>query len=166
MSLFKLSLSGILWVVVIALGLTGCGSEGKPYDYKPTAGEMKEGPGVFTGESGEFTVYDSKKGGVFWKQSQEQQPGTAGASGTETPASSAESGTNPPVANVEAAEGSPITPEEAREYQEFQEWKNEKRAFQEFQEWKKSAAGSAEYKEFREWQEFKTYQEWKKKKGQ
>ena len=43
--------------------LAGCNA--KPYDYEPTAGEMKPGPGVFTGESGKLTIYDSKKGGFF-----------------------------------------------------------------------------------------------------
>ena len=158
MSLFKLSVSAILWVAVIAVSLAGCGSEGKPYDYKPTAGEMKEGPGVFTGETGEFSVYDSKKGGPFWKQAQTESADAA--------AGSEASGATPPAVTGAAATESAITPEEAREYQEFQEWKKEKKAFQEFQEWKKSSAGSAEYQEFKEWQEFKTYQEWKKKKGQ
>ena len=62
----------VIWIVssdrlAFILLLTGCNA--KPYDYQPTAGEMKEGPGAFTGEDGELTIYDSKKGGVFPKDS-------------------------------------------------------------------------------------------------
>jgi len=166
MRLSKKSLRGILWIALAAAALMGCGTKGQPYDYKPTAGEMKQGPGVLTGESGEFTVYDSEKEGPFWKQPEGDSQRPADSSGTQAPAGSAK-----PMAAATAATGgagveSPLTPEEAREFQEFQEWKKEKKAFQEFQEWKKSAEGSAEYREFREWQEFKTYQEWRKKQGQ
>ena len=55
-------LSGMVFIL-----LAGCNA--KPFDYQPTAGEMKEGPGVFTGEDGELTIYDSKKDGAFPKDS-------------------------------------------------------------------------------------------------
>jgi hypothetical protein len=56
-----------LWIGLAAAILMGCG--GRPSEFKQTAGEMKEGPGVFTGKEGEFVVYDDKKGGAFWKNS-------------------------------------------------------------------------------------------------
>ena len=49
------------------IALIGCNA--KPFDYQPAAGEMKEGPGVFTCKDGELTIYDSKKGGAFPKDS-------------------------------------------------------------------------------------------------
>ena len=164
----------VLILTVLATGLVlsalvGC--HAKPYDYEPTAGEMKAGPGVFTGESGELTIYDSKKGHLLGKESAEtSSEKTADASAEATAA-----------AGTQAGSGSAITSEEAREFQEFQQWKKEKeqfhiyqqwkktdkdsaefKEFQEFQEWKKNAKGSADLKEFREWKEFKAYQEWKK----
>ena len=51
----------LIFLAIIAL--LGCNA--KPYDYQPTAGEMKPGPGVLTGEDGELTIYDSKRGGAF-----------------------------------------------------------------------------------------------------
>lgn len=157
MRLFKSDMFGLLCVIVIAAGLLGCGAKGESFEYQDIS-EIPEGPGLLTGEEGAFSVYDSKKGGGFWKQAQTES--------AEAKAGSETSGAKAPAVTGAAATKPAITPEEAREYQEFQEWKKEKQAFQEFQEWKKSSAGSAEYQEFREWQEFKTYQEWKKKKGQ
>ena len=154
--------------------LAGCNA--KPYDYEPTAGEMKPGPGVFTGESGKLTIYDSKKGGFFPQESSADSGETNGekaadASAEATAAAGAKAGSEPAV-----------TDEEAREFEQFQQWKKEKeqfrdyqqwkksdkgaaefKEFQEYQEWKKTAKGSADYKEFREWREFKAYQEWKKR---
>ena len=156
---------GLFWLalaVFCAFALLGCGAKGQPAEFNQTAGEMKEGPGVFTGESGEFTVYDSKKGGPFWEQSQKEAQKSPGASGTEPQASSGKTA----VVAGETVPERPVSDEEAREFQEFQEWKREKKEFQEFREWKESKKGSAEYQEFREWQEFKSYQEWKNKKGQ
>ena len=163
-----------LILMVLAAGLVlfalfGC--HAKPYDYEPTADEMKAGPGVFTGESGELTVYDSKKGGLFPKESTEtSSEKTADTSAEATAAAGTLTGTERAV-----------TSEEAREFQQFQQWKKEKdqfhnyqqwkrsdkgsaefKEFQEYQEWKKTAKGPADLKEFREWKEFKAYQEWKK----
>ena len=165
------------WMVLAAglalFALAGCNA--KPYDYEPTADEMKPGPGVFTGESGELTIYDSKKGGLIGKDSaaksaETSSEKTADASAEATAAAGTQAGTEPA-----------ITSEEAREFQEFQQWKKEKeqfhsyqqwkksdkgssdfKEFQEYQEWKKSGRNSTDYKEFREWKEFKAYQEWKK----
>ena len=154
---------------LVLIALVGCHAE--PYDYEPTAGEMKAGPGILTGESGELTLYDSKKGGLLPKESAEtaSEKSTDAAAGT-TVAAGAQAGTEPAV-----------TAEEAKEFQQFQQWKKEKeqfhdyqqwkksdkgtaefKEFQEYQEWKKTAKGSADFKEFREWKEFKAYQEWKK----
>ena len=145
----------LLWIGLAASLLMGCGTSGKPAEYEQTAGEMKAGPGVFTGEEGEFTIYDSKKGGPFWEHQKEQTGEASKQAGKETQT----------VAGQTSKEAQ-VTSEEAQEFQEFQEWKKEQQSFKEFQEWKKSAEGSAEYREFLEWKEWKSYQEWKKQQGQ
>ncbi len=165
------------WMVLAAglvlFALVGC--HAKPYDYEPTAGEMKAGPGVLTGESGELTIYDSKKGGLLPKESGETSSEKTTAVPTEATA----------AAGTQADTIPAVTAEEARDFQEFQQWKKGKdqfhdyqqwkksdkgaaeyKEFQEYQEWKKSAKGSDDLKEFREWKEFKAYQEWKKSQGQ
>ena len=149
--------------------LAGC--HAKPYDYEPTAGEMKPGPGVFTGESGELKLYDANKGGLLQKGSAEtSNEKTTNVSAKETAVVDTQTGKEPT-----------ITPEEAIEFQQFQQWKKEKEQFHEYQQWKKSEKGSAEFKEFQEyrewqkkdkssaefrdfqgWKEFKAYQQWKK----
>ncbi len=153
---------------VVLTAAVGC-ADGKAYDYQPTAGEMKPGPGAFTGESGELTVYDSKEGGLFPKEG-DQKSEMAAATAAQADKSSKDSS--------EAAQ-------DFQDFQEFQQWKNEKQEFREYQEWKKSAKGSADFKEFKEyqkwrqtpkgsddfkefqqWKEWKSYQEWKKSKGQ
>jgi hypothetical protein len=151
----KSTLWVLLWIVLAAALLMGCGTKGKPAEFEQTAGEMKQGPGVFTGEEGEFTVYDSKKGGPFWEHQKEQSGVASQQAGKETQT----------VAGQTPGE-TQVTPEEARDFQQFQEWKQEQKEFREFMEWKKSAKGSAEYREFLEWKEWKSYQEWKQQQGQ
>ncbi len=165
----------------LLFALAGCNA--KPYDYQPTAGEMKEGPGVFTGEDGELTIYDSKKVGVFPKDSDAKTSETAGEKTAQT--SEAAGAATAAAAGAQTGTEPAVTSEEAREFQEFQQWKKEKEQFHEYQQWKKSDKGSAEYKEFQEyqewkktakgptdlkefqeWKEFKAYQEWKKSQGQ
>ena len=126
----------------IVLGLIfGCTA--KPYDYQPTAGEMKQGPGIFSGKEGAFTLYDSKEDGLVKPKSEKTTlPAT-----TDAVASGSEPGVNP---------------EKTEEFQDFQEWKKEKKEFEDFREWKKSAEGTSEYREFLEWKQWKSYQEWKK----
>ena len=132
----------LLWLALAAFcvfTLLGCGAKGQPAEFEQTAGEMKEGPGVLSGETGEFTIYDSKKGGPFWEQSKKDVEKSPEESGTQAQASS-----DKPAAAGESAREKPVTAEEAREYKEFLEWKREKKEFQEFRKWKESKEGSAE----------------------
>jgi hypothetical protein len=162
----KSTLWTLLLIGLAIAFLTGCGTKGKPAEFEQTAGEMKEGPGVFTGEEGAFVIYDSERGGTFpqirenkSKESSEetsQKPGDAAPAASGTPAESTQ------AAADQTPKTDQVTPEAAKEFQEFQEWKKEKQSFKEFQEWKKSAEGKAEYQEFLEWKEWKNYQEWKK----
>ena len=159
-----------LWTLLliglaIAL-LTSCGAKGQPAEFEQTAGEMKEGPGVFTGEEGEFTIYDSKKGGPFWKNQQEKSEDASKEGEKEAQAASGKPSETAPVAADQTSSEVQVSPEEAKEFQEFQEWKKEQQSFKEFQEWKNSAEGKAEYQEFLEWKEWKAYQKWKKQQGQ
>ena len=163
---YQIVLCRFLWIGLAGLILIGCGAKGRPSEFKQTAGEMKEGPGVLTGKEGEFAVYDSKKGGPFWENSKEKSgEAPIEAAGEATPASGKPIGTTP-LAAEKTPEGAQVTAEEAQAFQEFQEWKQEQKEFREFQEWKKTIQGAAEYKEFLEWQEWKAYQEWKKQQGQ
>jgi hypothetical protein len=54
-------LNRLFWMSLATAIVMGCG--GKASEFKQTAGEMKEGPGVLTGEEGAFVIYDDKKGG-------------------------------------------------------------------------------------------------------
>jgi hypothetical protein len=154
----------LLWIGLTAAIVIGCGA--KPGEFKQTAGEMKEGPGVFTGKEGEFALYDSKKGGPFWEHSKEKSGEAPAEAAKEAPAASDKPSGTTSVAAGETPKDAQITAEEAKAFQEFQEWKQEQKEFREFQEWKKTSRGAAEYKEFLEWKEWKAYQEWKKQQGQ
>jgi hypothetical protein len=101
-----------LMISLVLIALLGCNA--KPFDYKPTGGEMKEGPGVFTGESGELTVYDSKKGGLFPKDADAK---SADASGEKTAQTAEAEGTA-----AAAPAGSREKAAEFQEFQEFQQW--------------------------------------------
>ncbi len=46
-----------LLVTVLALALSVCGAI-KPFDYQPTADEIKPGSGLFSGDDGAFEIYD------------------------------------------------------------------------------------------------------------
>ena len=162
----RLTLITFLGIGLVAALLIGCGTKGKPAEFEQTAGEMKEGPGVFSGEEGEFTIYDSKKGGPFWKQQQEKSGEASKGGEKEAQTASGKASETTPMAAGQTSGEVQVTPEEAKEFQEFQEWKKEQQSFQEFQEWKKSAKGKAEYQEFLEWKEWKSYQEWKKQQKQ
>lgn len=158
----------LLWMGLSAAMLMGCG--GKPAEFKQTAGEMKEGPGVLTGEEGALVVYDSKQGGAFpqfrGKTSEEGSKEASEKAAETAPAGSDKTGESTQMAAGQRSAETQVSPEAAREFQEFQEWKKEQQAFREFQEWKKTAHGAAEYREFLEWKEWKSYQEWKKQQGQ
>jgi len=134
-------------VSIAPLALSGCG--GKPFVYNPPS-EIPEGPGVLSGEDGEFTLYDSKskKGGKRSKATAE-----AGAPVAET------SGTEKTGGAVAAGEIIPDS-KEYREFQDFQEWKKDKSEFKDFQEWKKSKQGAKEYQEFQEWKKWKEFKKW------
>jgi hypothetical protein len=164
-----------LWMLfLIALAaalLAGCGAKGQPGEFHQTAGEMKEGPGVFTGEEGALVVYDSERGGLLpqfnnRKQSEEDLKEASENAGKDESATSNKSAGSTQLAAGQTSTGEQVTPEAAKDFQEFQEWKKEQKEFREFQEWKKTSQGAAEYKEFLEWKEWKAYQEWKKQQGQ
>jgi hypothetical protein len=164
----------LLWMGLAVAILTGCGAKGQPAEFNQTAGEMKEGPGVFTGEEGALVIYDSKKGGGLLQRFKEKSEETAKAESEKTSEAADKNEKEASDKTLEATQiaadqtstETQVTPEAAREFQEFQEWKKEQKEFEEFQEWKKTSKGAAEYKEFLEWKEWKSYQEWKKQQGQ
>ncbi|MGD8468439.1 MAG: hypothetical protein PVI49_07945 [Desulfobacterales bacterium] len=160
----------ILGIGLAIAVLMGCGAKGQPAEFEQTAGEMKEGPGVLTGDEGAVVVYDSKRGGAFpqfkGQISEADSKDASEKAAKDASAASDTSAASTQVAAGQTSTGAQVSPEAAREFQEFQEWKKEQQAFREFQEWKKTAQGAAEYKEFLEWKEWKSYQEWKKQQGQ
>jgi hypothetical protein len=111
--------------------IMGC-AKTKPFDYHPDT-EIPQGPGVFSKEKGEFTVYDSNK---------KQQP----------PAQQEQT--------VSATPGTAKTPEDNDSFLQFQEWKKDQAEFEAFQEWKRSQQGSHEYQEFQEWKRWREYKRW------
>lgn len=133
---------------LVLLTIFGCG--GKSFDYH-SGNEIPEGPGVFSGEDGEFTIYDSKTG---WRGEKPQVAEGAGSQATEQTGTAEAAG-----AAVTAGESSTET-DEYREFEEFQQWKKEKKEFEEFQEWKKSQQGSQEYQEFLDWKKWREFKKW------
>ena len=167
----KSTLWTLLWVGFAVAILMGCGAKGQPAEFEQTPGEMKEGPGVFSGEEGAFVVYDSERGGAFpqfnnRKKSEEGSKEASEKAGKDESTTSDKSAESTQIAAGQTSAEMQVTPEAARDFQEFQEWKKEQQEFRQFQEWKKTSTGAAEYKEFLEWKEWKSYQEWKKQQGQ
>lgn len=120
----------IFTVIAGTMLIMAC-AKAKPFDYHPDT-EIPKGPGLFTKEKGEFTIYDSKKKQV---EPPEQQKATAQPS-------------------PEAA------PEESDSFHQFQEWKKDQQDFEAFQEWKRSQEGSQDYQEFQEWKRWREYKRW------
>ena len=170
MHTYQTILYRFLWIGLAAAILMGCGAKGRPSEFEQTAGEMKEGPGVFTGEEGALVIYDSERGGTlpqFRGNKSEEGSKEAPEKGGETePAASDTSDASTQIAAGQTSTETQVTPEAAKEFREFQEWKKEQKEFREFQEWKKTSKGAAEYREFLEWKEWKSYQEWKKRQKQ
>ena len=128
------------WMMISMV--VGCG--GKSFEYH-SGNEIPDGPGVLSGEDGEFTVYDSKAAS---KKTEQAADAKAGPREVE---SSAATG---------AAAAAAGQTDEAREYREFQQWKKDKAAFEEFQQWKQSEQGAEEYREFQQWQKWREYKKW------
>ena len=108
-------------VSISLLALPGCG--GKPFHYN-TPSEIPEGPGVLSGEDGEFTIYDSKSGKGGEKSNTAVEAGAPAAE---------KSGAEKTGAAVAAGEKMPDSTE-YREFQEFLEWKK----WKEFKKWQKN----------------------------
>jgi hypothetical protein len=145
---FKSSHNAAMWmrVVIVLVFLAGCG--GKSFDYHPDT-EIPQGPGVFSGEKGDFTIYDSESAKTAKADQSKSDPNAPAASVSE-----------PPPATLTSE---PVDAEEYREFREFQKWKQEKKEFEAFQQWKKSVQGAREYEEFLEWKRWREYKQWQEK---
>jgi hypothetical protein len=146
----KSTLWTLLWVGFAVAILMGCGAKGQPAEFEQTPGEMKEGPGVFSGEEGAFVVYDSERGGAFpqfnnRKKSEEGSKEASEKAGKDESTTSDKSAESTQIAAGQTSAEMQVTPEAARDFQEFQEWKKEQQEFRQFQEWKKTSTGAAEY---------------------
>ena len=131
---------GVILLCAAAL-LWACGA--KPFDYRPQT-EIPEGPGVFSGKDGEFTVYDSNAASEKKDSAADSQAGAR-----------ADEQTGPGAAASAAGQ-----PEETAEYREFQQWKKDRQAFEEFRRWKQSEQGAEEYREFQQWLQWREYKKW------
>jgi hypothetical protein len=125
------SINALLTALAAAL-ILGC-AQAKPYEYHP-ATEMPKGPGLFTGEKGEYTLYSSKK--------------------------NADSDADSKRPSNDAAAADAREPADDAEFSEFQKWRKERQDFEAFQEWKRSPEGQAEYREFQDWQRWRDYKKW------
>ena len=122
----NISFMTVVALIAVSWLLVGCGITPKPFDYEPVS-EMSKSPGVLTGESGEYTIYDSKQ----------QKTDTRSYSGTITPA------------NSEEFRRFQQWQQEKEEFEAFQEWKRSNQgseAYDEFLDWKR-------WQSFKRWQE-------------
>ena len=124
-------LTGIAGLILIM----GC-AKVKPFDYHPDT-EIPKGPGLFTKEKGEFTVYDSNKKREVAAESDQKTEKTVSDQPEPAP-----------------------TSEEGESFHQFQEWKKDQEDFAAFQEWKRSQKGSQDYQEFLEWKRWQEYKRW------
>lgn len=121
---------------VALLLLAGCKAKSLEY---VNENEIPSGPGVFSGENGEWTIYDSER----------KQQATANE---EKPAAE--------DAKQDHEADSADAAADYEEFRQYQEWKKEQQEFQDYQEWKKSSQGTREYQEFQQWREWKQFKEW------
>ncbi|MFZ1985343.1 MAG: hypothetical protein WAU91_13075 [Desulfatitalea sp.] len=129
-------------LILAATLLSGC-AKPKPFVYHPGT-EIPQGPGLFSKEKGEFTIYDSNKNAAAAKEQE--------ASGTAAQAKPTAADTQAPAVTA--------PPADSEAFRQFQNWKKEQKDFEAFQEWKRSNQGSREYEEFQEWKRWKTYMQW------
>jgi hypothetical protein len=132
----KIRMAGTLVIAVVVL-LLGCASPPKPFTYQPNT-EIKEGPGLFSGEKGEIVLYDSK------------QKGRASNAPADPEADHA-------VNDQTAPAGGP----DEEEFRQFRQWQQEQQELERFKEWKNSPQGQKELEEFRQWQRWQEYQKWR-----
>lgn len=53
----KLRHAIVIVLLFTVFNLAGCAARPAPYSYEPEADEIKKGPGLFSGEKGQFTIY-------------------------------------------------------------------------------------------------------------
>ena len=122
-----ISRTSILLIGLALMVLTGCA--GQPLEYDKVD-DIPSGPGLLSGEDGEFTLYDSK-GGLFGKKNKNESPETAEDS-----------------AQAREYQEFQEWKKERKEFKEFQEWKKAMRdseEYREFLEWRK-------WKKYKEWE--------------
>jgi len=107
---------------------SGCAIKPKPFEYEPVT-EMKKEPGVFSGESGDWTL---------------RAPAGGPAAARPQPA---------------GEQLSPSDSEEFRRFQQWQQEKREFEAFQEWKRSPAGASEYEEFLEWQRWQAFKRWQE-------
>ena len=110
-----------LLMALAAALILGC-AQAKPYEYYP-ATEIPKGPGLFTGEKGEYTVYSSEK----------KSDGETDAKRTSDDKASDEE-----RRDFEAFQEWKRSPEGQAEYREFQDWLR----WRDYKKWQESQSGN------------------------
>jgi hypothetical protein len=116
--------------ILLAVGaalLIACTSP-KPFTYH-SGTDIPEGPGVLTGKSGAFTIYDSNKKAPAAEQAKDVNGGT------------------------------PADQQAFRQFQQWQKERKDFEAFQQWKKSRQGNAEYQEFQDWQRWQEYKKWQE-------
>lgn len=146
----RLITNSFLFLLVIGTLLVfACsGQQAKPFEYH-AADDIAAGPGVFTKDKGELTIYDSNKNKPSDNKPTSQGEHPNGSAASASTASDRQSG---------AAEIQPA--DHTDSFRQFKEWQRDQAEFEEFKKWKETQKGSQEYEEFQQWKRWKEYKQW------
>ena len=136
----------LFFCTIVLAAMTGCRSTSYKYH---SENEIPEGPGVFSGRDGEFTVYDSTSA------SRGEAPETGATAVDQTDTAPGEQPISVVLPEVDQAA--------AEEFAAFQTWKKERAEFEAFKNWKQSEEGADEYAEFLEWKRWQEFRRWQEK---
>ena len=136
----------LFFCAIVLAAMTGCGSQSYQYH---SENEIPEGPGVFSGKDGEFTVYDSASA------SRGAAPETGATAVDQTDTASGEQPASVVAPKVDQAA--------TEEFEALQAWKKERAEFEAFKDWKQSEKGAEEYAEFLEWKRWQEFRRWQEK---
>lgn len=141
----------IIFAIIAGTILTnGCsGQKTKPFEYH-AADDMAEGPGVFSKDKGEFTVYDSNKNKSAENKAADSDVSAGQPHSDKMTSSQTTSTDSQPLDSTES-------------FQQFKDWQRDQAEFKKFQQWKATKEGAEEYQEFLEWKRWQEYQRWQQR---
>jgi hypothetical protein len=133
----------IIICAIVMVTLSGCAN--RPFPYQE-GDDIPQGPGVFSGENGEFILYDSESSPTEKEKMLKRDKVIANDVSTA-------------AIKPNSADCSPAIKGQS-EFQKVEEWKKEKAEFKAFQRWKQSAKGSEAYRELLEWKQWRDFKHW------